>query len=287
MEWFDKLNGKIPKIPVRLRTSSRRKRVVLNILTLDLNGTTGLRKISGIMGKTKLKKRNAPKRNGKMQALPFNTDRGQHILKNPGIINSIIEKSSIKTTDTVFEVGSGTGNLTIALMERAKRSHQQKLEVRQEDVTKMEWPFSMYAVLMFQKEFADRLLAKPGSKLYCRLSVEHLMKVKRTEFRPPPKVDSAVVRIAPKNPPLISIFRKNKTLLSLFKNNQVCDSLEKSYKALCSITNEETEIQFSMKEKVEHIITKSGFASKRARQMDTEDFLALLLIFNKENIHFV
>ncbi|KAM3719518.1 putative dimethyladenosine transferase [Dirofilaria immitis] len=340
MEWFDKLNGKIPKIPVRLRTSSRRKRVVLNILTLDLNGTTG------IMGKTKLKKRNAPKRNGKMQALPFNTDRGQHILKNPGIINSIIEKSSIKTTDTVFEVGSGTGNLTIALMERAKKviaceidrrmvaelkkrvigtSHQQKLEVRQEDVTKMEWPFfdvcvanlpyqisslfifrlllqrplPRYAVLMFQKEFADRLLAKPGSKLYCRLSVEHLMKVKRTEFRPPPKVDSAVVRIAPKNPPphinfqewdnllRIIFLRKNKTLLSLFKNNQVCDSLEKSYKALCSITNEETEIQFSMKEKVEHIITKSGFASKRARQMDTEDFLALLLIFNKENIHFV
>lgn len=64
-------------------------------------------------------------------------------------------------------------------------------------------------MLMFQKEFADRLTAKPGSKLYCRLSVsvqllakvEHLMKVKRTEFRPPPKVDSAVVRIEPRNPP--------------------------------------------------------------------------------------
>lgn len=27
------------------------------------------------------------------------------------------------------------------------------------------------------------------------------MKIKRTEFRPPPKVDSAVVRIAPRNPP--------------------------------------------------------------------------------------
>lgn len=96
--------------------------------------------------------------------------------------------------------------------------------------------FSRYAVLMFQKEFADRLVAKPGDKDYCRLSVnvqllakvlfcseccliglwfdslhgfilvfvfkvEHLMKIKRTEFRPPPKVDSAVIRIAPKNPP--------------------------------------------------------------------------------------
>ena len=62
---------------------------------------------------------------------------------------------------------------------------------------------------MLQKEFADRLIAKPGSKVYCRLSVnvqllakvEHLMKVKRSEFRPPPKVDSSVIRIEPRNPP--------------------------------------------------------------------------------------
>lgn len=45
--------------------------------------------------------------------------------------------------------------------------------------------FGRCAILMFQREFAQRLVAKPGDKLYCRLSVntqllarvDHLMKV--------------------------------------------------------------------------------------------------------------
>lgn len=62
---------------------------------------------------------------------------------------------------------------------------------------------------MFQREFAERLVAKPGDKLYCRLSintqllarVDMLMKVGKNNFRPPPKVESNVVRIEPRNPP--------------------------------------------------------------------------------------
>jgi 18S rRNA (adenine1779-N6/adenine1780-N6)-dimethyltransferase len=53
-----------------------------------------------------------------------------------------------------------------------------------------------------------RLVAQPGSDLYCRLSVnvqllakvDHLMKVSKNNFKPPPKVESSVVRIEPKNP---------------------------------------------------------------------------------------
>ncbi len=59
--------------------------------------------------------------------------------------------------------------------------------------------------LMFQKEVADRLVARPGTKAYGRLSVitqwrasvRTLMTLPARAFTPPPKIDSAVVRLEP------------------------------------------------------------------------------------------
>jgi len=110
---------------------------------------------------------------------------------------------------------------------------------------------------MFQREFAERLVAKPGDKLYCRLSVntqllarvDMLMKVGKNNFRPPPKVESSVVRIEPRNPPplinyqewdsltRIAFIRKNKTLSAVFKQTTVMTMLEKNYKIHCSLNN--------------------------------------------------
>jgi 16S rRNA (adenine1518-N6/adenine1519-N6)-dimethyltransferase len=62
------------------------------------------------------------------------------------------------------------------------------------------------AVFLIQKEVADRLTAKPGTRDYgfltvaTRLSVETrtLFKVPPGAFSPPPKVDSAVIRMTPR-----------------------------------------------------------------------------------------
>ena len=61
---------------------------------------------------------------------------------------------------------------------------------------------------MLQKEVVDRMAAEPGSKVYGRLSVmlqlacrvEPLFYVPPGAFRPPPKVESAVVRLVPLPP---------------------------------------------------------------------------------------
>lgn len=66
---------------------------------------------------------------------------------------------------------------------------------------------------MLQKEVVDRMAAGPGSKVYGRLSVmlqaycqvTSLFVVPPGAFRPPPKVDSAVVRLVPRDPASINI----------------------------------------------------------------------------------
>uniref|UniRef100_A0A060T0H6 rRNA adenine N(6)-methyltransferase n=1 Tax=Blastobotrys adeninivorans TaxID=409370 RepID=A0A060T0H6_BLAAD len=110
------------------------------------------------------------------------------------------------------------------------------------------------SVLMFQREFALRLLAKPGENLYCRLSVNtqmwatvtHVMKVGRNNFRPPPQVESSVVRIEVKQPRpnlafnewdgllRVLFVRGNATISSNFKSSKLLEILEQNYNAFIS-----------------------------------------------------
>uniref|UniRef100_A0A6I8MZW8 rRNA adenine N(6)-methyltransferase n=1 Tax=Ornithorhynchus anatinus TaxID=9258 RepID=A0A6I8MZW8_ORNAN len=261
--------------------------------------------------------------------------------------------AALRPTDVVLEVGPGTGNMTVKLLEKAKKVvaceldprlvaelHKRvqgtpvagKLQVLVGDVLKTELPFFdacvanlpfqisspfvfklllhrpffRCAVLMFQREFALRLVAKPGEKLYCRLSVntqllarvDHLMKVGKNNFKPPPKVESSVVRIEPKNPPppinfrewdglvRITFVRKNKTLSAAFKSSAVQQLLEKNYRVHCSVNDIAIPDDFRIAEKIQKILTDIDFGDKRARTMDTDDFIRLLHGFNAEGIHF-
>uniref|UniRef100_A0A671QVJ1 rRNA adenine N(6)-methyltransferase n=1 Tax=Sinocyclocheilus anshuiensis TaxID=1608454 RepID=A0A671QVJ1_9TELE len=302
------------------------------------------------MPKVKAEKKSRQHQEVKSQGIMFNTGIGQHILKNPLVVNGIIEKAALRPTDVVLEVGPGTGNMTVKLLEKAKKvvaceldtrlvaelqkrvqctPMQNKLQILIGDVLKTELPFFdvcvanlpyqisspfvfklllhrpffRCAVLMFQREFAMRLVAKPGDKLYCRLSintqllarVDHLMKVGKNNFRPPPKVESSVVRIEPKNPPppinfqewdglvRIAFVRKNKTLSAAFNNKfkQI-----PSLKIHFQIVLQEVQQDFNITQKIESILQESKFSDKRARSMDIDDFMVLLHAFNSAGIHF-
>jgi 18S rRNA (adenine1779-N6/adenine1780-N6)-dimethyltransferase len=111
---------------------------------------------------------------------------------------------------------------------------------------------------MVQREFALRLIARPGDSLYSRLSVNtqffskvsHVMKVSKKNFTPPPQVESSVVRIEPRTDrPQISwdewdgmlrvcFMRKNKTLKATWTGNKVRAMVEQNWITWASIHSE-------------------------------------------------
>lgn len=75
----------------------------------------------------------------------------------------------------------------------------------------LERPRPTRAVYLVQREVAERAAAAPGSKIYGALSVnvqavarvEILFAVPARAFKPPPKVESAVIRITPRDDPVV------------------------------------------------------------------------------------
>ena len=255
--------------------------------------SSGLRVAGGVAKRSGQKSSKAKNFSG----IEFHKSKGQHILKNPLVVQSIVEKSGLKSTDVVLEIGPGTGNLTMKLLEQAKKviaveldprmvlelqrrvqgtPYQNQLQIIHADVMKVQLPYFdvcvanipynisspltfkllshrpafRAAIIMYQHEFAMRLVAQPGNSLYSRLSVnaqllsrvQHLLKVGKNNFRPPPKVDSSVVRIEPRNPPPPINFlewdgmvracfgRKNKTLSAIFRQGTTLSVMEQNYK---------------------------------------------------------
>jgi 16S rRNA (adenine1518-N6/adenine1519-N6)-dimethyltransferase len=118
---------------------------------------------------------------------------------------------------------------------------------------------------MFQKEVAQRVAAKEGSKIYGVVSVlvqayfkvEYLFEVDEQCFMPPPKVKSAVIRLTPKEPPKM---KSEKAFFNLVKSafNQRRKTLRNAVKGL-----------FSQEQ------LQDPLFDKRAEQLSVEQFAEL------------
>ncbi len=183
----------------------------------------------------------------------FKKSLGQNFLFDSNITDKIV-KYSLPLSDTVIEIGPGTGTLTksilklnvnkviviekdkslIKLLEKLKKDHNY-IEIYNEDALSISlWklgasprevianlPYNISTkilinllknsnqftkfTLMFQKEVANRITAKPGTKNYGRLSVisqletkpKILFDIPDTAFFPKPKVQSSLVQFIP------------------------------------------------------------------------------------------
>ena len=182
--------------------------------------------------------------------IKLNKNLGQNYLIDKNKRDQIINFGNINKDDTILEIGTGIGTLTIELAkkagkviaieqdpniykilaERLKDEKIDNVELINDDALNVEFPefnkiisnlpyqisspitfkFLNYdfdlAILMYQKEFAERMNGKIGSKNYSRLSamlyfkcdVETLTDVSAESFIPKPKIDSRVVKLTPK-----------------------------------------------------------------------------------------
>ena len=167
---------------------------------------------------------------------------GQHFLNSNSIAQTIVSEAKISKKDTVFELGTGLGILTPLLCKKAQKvisvdadenliknaksefSEIDNLVLKSGDGLKKRDVFSIFVsnlpysrskvaqttfshgVIMVQKEFAEKLVAKSSKNRkavsviadYC-FDISQISKVNKNNFSPPPKVDSVILKITQKN----------------------------------------------------------------------------------------
>ncbi len=175
--------------------------------------------------------------------------KGQNFLTDDRVAQRHVDYACIEKGDRVLEVGPGLGILTSKLIEisddvtcieldeilaeHIRNTYGDRLKLIEGDAVKVPFPeFDRFvsnlpysvstpiifklltydfkkAVVMVQKEFADRMTAPVGSTEYSRLTVNLFYKadcrilenVPASRFKPKPKVDSALVEIVPRKAP--------------------------------------------------------------------------------------
>ncbi|MFA5303355.1 MAG: 16S rRNA (adenine(1518)-N(6)/adenine(1519)-N(6))-dimethyltransferase RsmA [Candidatus Nanoarchaeia archaeon] len=194
----------------------------------------------------------------------------QVFLKDESVLKKIAEIIGATKNDTVFEIGPGKGVLTKYLVNDAKKVFACEIdkslipyinnlgaEIINKDFLDVKIPKEVTlivgnipyhlsgkitekilrekkrCVILYQKEFAQRIVARPSTKDYSRLTVlaNHLsipkikLIVSKQCFKPVPKVDSALVEFLPTGKDYDEgFFRFIKTLFE-FKNKSVKNAL--------------------------------------------------------------
>jgi ribosomal RNA small subunit methyltransferase A len=224
---------------------------------------------------------------------------GQHFLNAPQILEFEAEAAGVEGK-TVVEIGGGDGRLTekilakcpkkLIVVEKDRRwadflreRFGEKAEIVNGDFLESNQEAEIFignipyyisspilfsiakkdferALLMVQEEFAERMVAKPGTREYGRLSVTSqllfrirlLKKVKKGAFSPPPEVDSAIVLLEKKSSQIDPWVEK--IILALFqhKNQLVSKALKHS-----------------------GIIQSKELPKKRARELSPEEVVEL------------
>lgn len=232
----------------------------------------------------------------------------QHFLIDERILQREVAYANVTSEDTVLEIGPGIGTLTRFLAKTAKKviviekdrkfeeflqqipsteviiADALKIEFPQCDKILSNLPYSIssgltfkvlaqpiaVAVLCYQKEFADRMIAQPGTKDYSRLTVncalraniELLETVSKTKYYPRPKVDSEIVRLTPKKVELPGKFDAIVRALFQHKNQKTKNALIKSAH------------EIGTKEDAEKFIKRIGqFADRRVITLTPEEIL--------------
>lgn len=166
-------------------------------------------------------------------------------------------------------------------------------------------PMWRSAVLILQREFTDALLAEAGERNYSRLSMnasifvrtERIQRINGACFYPVPPVESALVRLTPRNPPpvfdllefnsmtKIAFIEKKRALKAVFSRPFVELTLERNYKNYCSFHRIPTST-LPFPKYLQSALADSGLADYPAKHLTPEAMEYLLNFFHERGIFF-
>ena len=133
-----------------------------------------------------------------------------------------------------------------------------------------------FAILMYQLEFAERMIAKPGESNYSRLSlmmhfygdIEMLFEVSKHAFFPNPKISSAVIRLVPnKKAEIDEFFVKTSRALFQHKKKKMRNALLDSFHEIAAVD----------KERAKEIVSKldENLLSTRVVKLEPDEVMAI------------